>query len=201
MSPSHLFSLLEMYNFETDMFTPLSKLGLVLHEMFEVSALSMGEVPYAEYNPTTEELNMLNAKDEHIYETYCDIMCHFRICTDISSTRSYGVGHNVWATYLFRNQNKSLRSIMGHKATEKEEVERHTVETRDVSYTAEFNEWAFKASTVCNSFYYQARFPVSSQGLIASFIMLWLKRCIIPSLPKVAIAINVAYPVVLLVYE
>lgn len=36
--------------------------------------------------------------------------------------------------------------------------------------------------------------------MIARFLMLWLKQCIVPSLPKDAIAINMLYPVVLLAY-
>lgn len=42
-SAYHLFNILEMYNpkFET-FFTPIGELGFALHEMFEVSLLSMG---------------------------------------------------------------------------------------------------------------------------------------------------------------
>lgn len=78
-----------MFNSKTGTFlTPIGKLGLALHKMFEVSALSMGEVTYEEDIPTTEELNMLWAKNECIYETYWKIMYHYRICTDMSGTRN-----------------------------------------------------------------------------------------------------------------
>lgn len=53
---------------------------------------------------------------------------------------------------------------------------------------------------VFRSFHLQAGFSVSDKSLIARFLMLWLKRYIIPSLPKDAIPINVVYPTVLLVY-
>lgn len=70
-SPYHLFSLLEMYNFKTgSFFIPIGELGLTLHEIFKVLALSMGDVLYEEYIPTTEELNMLKAKNVHIYKIY-----------------------------------------------------------------------------------------------------------------------------------
>lgn len=60
-----------MYNSKNDtFFTPVGELGLALHEIYEVSALSMGEVPYKEYILTTEKLSMLRAKDKCIYETY-----------------------------------------------------------------------------------------------------------------------------------
>lgn len=60
-----------MYNSETGtFFTPMGELGLTLHEMYEVSVLLMGEVPYEEHIPTIEELHRLRAKNERIYETY-----------------------------------------------------------------------------------------------------------------------------------
>lgn len=61
----------------------------------------MGKVPYEEYIPNIEELNMLRAKNVRIYETYWEMMRHFRILADISGTRGHGVDHNVWASYLF----------------------------------------------------------------------------------------------------
>lgn len=79
--------------------------------IFEVSVLSMGEVSYDKYIPTTKELNILKAKNEHIYETYWEIMCHFYICADILGTRSQGVGHKVWATYLFRNLKRAAEVL------------------------------------------------------------------------------------------
>lgn len=83
-----MFCLLEMFNSKIGtVFTSVGKLGLALHEKFEVSVLSMGEVPYKEYILTNEELSMLRAKDECIYEIYWEIMYHFRICANISGTR------------------------------------------------------------------------------------------------------------------
>lgn len=50
----HFFSVLEMYSSETcTLFTLVGELGFALHEMHEVSGLSIGEVPYEEYVPTT----------------------------------------------------------------------------------------------------------------------------------------------------
>lgn len=50
----------------------------------------IGEVPHEEYILTTEELNMLKAKDERMYETYWKMMCHFYICVDILGTKGPG---------------------------------------------------------------------------------------------------------------
>jgi len=36
-------------------FTPVGEIGFALHEMFEVSGLTMEDLPYKEYIPSTEE--------------------------------------------------------------------------------------------------------------------------------------------------
>ena len=40
-------------------FTPIGGLGMALHEMWEVSALPMGSLPYEEYFPCEAELALL----------------------------------------------------------------------------------------------------------------------------------------------
>ena len=49
---------------------PLGEMGLALHEMCEVSGLVMGDAPYEEYVPTSEELHFLRKEDPQVYETY-----------------------------------------------------------------------------------------------------------------------------------
>lgn len=70
----------------------MRELGFSLHEMFKVSLLSRGELPYEEYVPTTKELNQLKEKDIIIYETYWEMPYNFRICAEISGMRRQGVG-------------------------------------------------------------------------------------------------------------
>lgn len=54
-SAYNLFSILKMYNPKSRMFfTPIGELGFALHETFEVSLQSMGELPYDEIVLTTE---------------------------------------------------------------------------------------------------------------------------------------------------
>ena len=62
IAPSHykFFVILEKYNPDAcTFFTPVRKMGFTLNEMFKVSELSMGELPYEEYIPSTEELHLL----------------------------------------------------------------------------------------------------------------------------------------------
>lgn len=49
----HLYNILEIFNPHSDtFFTLIGELGFTLHEIFEVSLLSMGELPYEQYMPT-----------------------------------------------------------------------------------------------------------------------------------------------------
>jgi len=51
-------------------------MGLALHELYEVSGLVMGDAPYEEYIPTSEELHLLRKEDPQVYETYWEVLCH-----------------------------------------------------------------------------------------------------------------------------
>jgi len=82
--------------------------------------------------------------------------------------------------------------------TDEEIAERINVSTS--SYTTESNEDAFRPDTVFESFHHQARVPISDQALLAGFLMLWLKRCMVPTLPHEVIITDVVYLAVLLAY-
>lgn len=99
-------------------------------------------------------------------------MYYFHIFTNISSTRGQGVGHKVWASYLFRNLNDGLGSIVIHKAASQDEIEQCIAKMGNVSYTTEFDVSRFKPGTTFKSFHYQSQFPVSNQGLIVGFLIL-----------------------------
>jgi len=59
-STQHFYTILERYNPETyTFFTPIGEMGIALHEMYEVSRLGIGDTPYEENVPSTEELYLL----------------------------------------------------------------------------------------------------------------------------------------------
>lgn len=57
-----------------------------------------------------------------------------------------------------------------------------------------------KASTIFESFHHHARTPLSNSALIAGYIILWLKKCVIPSILKEALAVGMVYLAVLLAH-
>ena len=57
ISVPNFFAMLEQYNPHSGtFFTPVGEMGLSLHEMWEVSKLLMGSLPYEEYFPCDREL-------------------------------------------------------------------------------------------------------------------------------------------------
>ena len=57
-SSQYFYAILERYNPEIcTFFTLIREMGLALHKMYEVSGLVIGDAPYEEYIPSTEELH------------------------------------------------------------------------------------------------------------------------------------------------
>jgi len=73
-------------------------------------------------------------------------------------------------------------------------------QAREGFYTTESNEDAFEPDTIFESYHHQARIPISDRALLAGFLMLWLKRCVVPTLPHEVIVADVVYPAVLLAH-
>ena len=82
-------------------FTPVSELGLALHEMWKVSNLLRGLMPYDEYFPCMMELEQMEKDNPDMFETSRELMCHFYICMDVHNARGNMNGMKVWADYLF----------------------------------------------------------------------------------------------------
>jgi len=67
------------------------------------------------------------------------------------------------------------------------------------SYTIESNEDTFK-DTVFKSLHHEARISISDMTLLAGFLMLWIKRCVVSTLPHEVLVADVVYLAVLLAY-
>ena len=65
------YAMLERYNSETcTFFTPVGEMGFSLHEMYEVSELAMGDIPYEEYIPSANELHLMKKNATLVHEIY-----------------------------------------------------------------------------------------------------------------------------------
>ena len=97
-------------------------MGLALHELYEVSGLVMGDAPYEEYVPTSEELHLLKKENPQVYETYWEVLCHFHICGQITSWRNRGVKQMSWASYLFNGINEKDSPVTSLAPSTDEEI-------------------------------------------------------------------------------
>ena len=164
-------------------FTLIRKMGFALHEMYEISGLVMGDAPYEEYVPSTEEMHLLKKDDPLVCKTYWKLLCHFQICTQTTGWRSGGIKQMVWTSYLFNDLNDKTSPVTRlTPSTEKEIEERISASTS--SYTTESNEDTFKLDVIFESFHDQARVPIFDRALLAGFLIIWLKRCMVPTLPR-----------------
>src|SRR4051812_16338263 len=129
-------------------------------------------------------------------DVYWEVLCHFRICTDINHCSS--LGHAMWARYLFPNAWEG-ESIVPLKALSVAEAEhrmgKHGIIPSDVSQI-DMNE--FVVGSLIESYHYQSTVILSDRALMAGFLMIWLKRCI---LPAEKISADVVLPAVLLCFN
>ena len=71
MSVANFYTIFELYCPATGtFFTPVGKLGMVLHEIWKVFALPMGSLPYEEYFPYEVELALLEKQEPALFEIY-----------------------------------------------------------------------------------------------------------------------------------
>jgi len=65
----NFFAIFEKYNPDTcTFFTPVGEIRFAPHAMFEVLGLTMGDLPYEEYIPSTKELDLLKRDAPQVYE-------------------------------------------------------------------------------------------------------------------------------------
>jgi len=104
-----------------------------------------------------------------------------------------------WANYMFPGvDDKNVFVTRRGVCTDEEYTARIT--DSEEFYSTDSNEDIFKPDTLFESFHRQAQTPISDRALLADFLMLWLKKCMVPTLPHEAISIDVVYPKVLLAH-
>ena len=104
-----------------------------------------------------------------------------------------------WASYLSNDINEKSNPVTRlAPSTDEEIAERISVSTS--SYMTESNEDTFKPNTVFEIFHHQAKILISDRALLAGLLALWLKRCVVPTLPHEVIVADMMYPTVLLTH-
>lgn len=163
-------------------FTSCGELGLALHKIHEVSGLPIREIPYEDYDPIEEELHLRKTQKTLIYDTYWDVLCYYHICAQKTRLRNNGVKQKAWIDCLFTNPDQDNSDFPRLPVISEKEKEERISYFGTNAYVTELDDDVFKAGTSFDSFYCQAKYGLSD--LLASFLMLWLKRCVVPTTSK-----------------
>jgi len=105
-----------------------------------------------------------------------------------------------WAKYLFPGLGENP-GLVSRLAANIDAKITYRISQSVTSYTTESNEDTFKPDTVFDSFHHQPKTPISDRALLAGFLMLWLKWCVVPTLPHEVIVVDVVCPAVLLAHD
>jgi len=100
------------------------------------------------------------------------------------------------ANYLFQGLGEKSGSVTRLAASTNAKIAERISELV-TSYRTESNEDIFKHGTIFDSFHHHVKTPISDRALLAGFLMLWLKRCVLPTLPQEVIIADVVYLAVL----
>ncbi|ONK80867.1 uncharacterized protein A4U43_C01F22640 [Asparagus officinalis] len=207
VSAKHFFALCELYNPDSNTFlTRHGELGLALHEMHKISGLPMGQMLYQEYFPSNHELSQLKDRMPDRYETLWDLTCHYHIALAQSKPLAKRTKSNVslkqFASYLFRNlESNSGETICELAPLTPSEVNDLLKKIDARSYTISSPESGFPAGTKFKSFLWHATAPIRPMTLLAGYIAIWLKKCVVPYQSGDALPLEVLYPAVQLAYK
>ena len=161
MSIANFYAIFELYcpSIGT-FFTPVGELGMALHEMWEVSALPMGSLPYKEYFPCEAELALLEKQKPDLFENYSELMCHFCICLDVhGGFKGNSNRLKSWADYLFTTLEKAPKEARFGVVVEDilRIMKKH--DHRDILLKED--EGVYEKGDTFKSFHHQACQPVS----------------------------------------
>jgi len=106
----------------------------------------------------------------------------------------------AWANYIFNSLGDKTDQLTRLAPSMDAEI-KERINASTSSYTTKLTVDTFRPGIVFKSFCYQAKAPISNRVLLATFLMLWLKRCVIPILPLEVIVADVVYPAVLLAFS
>ena len=116
---------------------------------------------------------------------------NFHIYDQITGRRTGGVKQFSWANYLFQGLGDKPGPVSWRDASTNAENQVENLRIGELVYHQ--IKWRhFQAGYALWKFPPLGQNSNLRQGLMASFLMLWLKRCVVPTLPHEAIVVDVA---------
>lgn len=174
---------------------------MFLEQMHYVMGLLPGELPYEEYISCAKELEILKKNESNHYMTYWEVMCHYLICMDTRGTRHRGMSFPNWAGYLFPSGKTGSKTFELHGIMQDDVVQARILRYKgSITYICDEDDGGFYCNTEFSNYHWQERPPISNKAFVTSFLMIWLKRCILPSPPNEVIQMEAIWPAVCLAF-
>ena len=114
----------------------------------------MGNLSYEEYIPFIQELQKLISQNGALYETFRELLCHFKIYLDIHGVRGNFKRLKNWANY-FPHLDNSLEEIQATNSNAEIEARMVASECGDVIFEEDDGE--YEKGESCKSYHHQAR--------------------------------------------
>lgn len=107
--------------------------------------------------------------------------------------RKGGISFAKWVRYHISN----LRTPKVSKASSLAEVEHRVKDLgnqREQTYTTSRTEGGLTEGATFQSYHHQSRKPLSKEAQLADFLLIWLKKCVMPMHPHEVVLKTVAFP-------
>ncbi|ONK73232.1 uncharacterized protein A4U43_C04F28720 [Asparagus officinalis] len=140
------------------------------------------------------------------YETLWDLTCHYHIALAQSEplakrTKSH-VSLKQFVSYLFKNLDSNSGEAICELATLTPSEVNGLLKKIDAhSYTISSPESGFTIGTKFKSFLWHATAPIRPMTLLAGYLTIWLKKCVVPYQSSDILPLEVLYPAVQLAYK
>ena len=168
--------------------------------MWEVSILPMGYLPYEEYFACEAEMALLKKQEPVLFETYRELMCHFYIYSSMhDNPKGTSSSLKSWGNYLFPNLEDAPGAA--HYGVADEDIFRRMKKHAQGDIVLEEDNGIYEKGDILRSFHHQACQPMSRKALLADFLSIWLKRCVVPSPSSDVVLLTVLLPAVCLVHD
>ena len=115
-----------------------------------------------------------------MFETYRELMCHFYICLDMHGSYKGSLNSlKSWADYLFFTLEKAPEEA--RFGVVKEDILRMMREHDHADAVLKEDNGIYEKGDILKSFHHQTHQLTSQKALLAGFLSVWLKRCVILS--------------------
>ena len=142
--------------------------------------MSIGSLPYEEYFfPVKRSWRYWRSRSLP-FRDHRELICHLYICSDVyGGYKGSSNSLKSWVDYLFPSL-ESAPEEARFRVMEEDVLQ--MMREHDHGYVVlEENDNIYERGGILKSFYHQARQPISRKALLAGFLSVRLKRCVVSS--------------------